>query len=458
MSINRIPLNVDHYESSGKTGSNGFTREFRSSSSSGRFGRPEPFGMETMMDETERIKNRMKEFEERCRKWREEVFGKRSLFEDDLKRDSFVNDRRVPFGSDTTNTATAQTHRSFIQDTANGAKKYRIDLEIGDYKQNELMLSSNGNTLIIRGDRELVKGTTSEKKTFNREITLPDYVDMSKIAANLIENQNLSDLGSTYNNLLEIEAPIIMEKYQFRRSGFDKSQSPVRVKQKIVTQPTPIATSVPTTFGQQVASDSSSRVESKHESHTSKSTTTTTSSTTTKTLPRKENRKGSVYDLNMNIDENFTRSMSKPSLKSNPELMPGYPVYDKAEGCVVYKFDLSDFDQTDIQLTVTVDRTLEIKAAKHQVDSYGKVYHEFKREIVLEPEVELSLIKNVLHEGILTIKIPKEIKSDGLGSISNNHNLQAPNGFKEIYTDDGVLTKLNADFKGFKRSKFNYIN
>lgn len=452
MSMNRIPLNVDHYESNGKTSGNGFTREFRSSSSSGRFGRPEPFGMETMMDETERIKNRMKEFEERCRKWREEMFGKRSLFEDELKRDSFVNDRRVPFGADTSTNTSAPTHRSFIQDAPNGTKKYRIDLEIGDYKQNELMLSSSGNTLIIRGDRELIKGTTSEKKTFNREITLPDYVDMSKISANLIENQNLSDLRNIYNNLLEIEAPIIMEKYSFRRSGFEKSQSPVRVKQKIQTQPISIPASVPTastTFGQQVASDSSSRVESKHESHTSKSTTTTTTSTTTKTLPRKENRKGSVYDLNMNIEDNFSRSMSKPSLKSNPELMPGYPVYDKAEGCVVYKFDLSDFDQTDIQLTVTVDRTLEIKASKHQVDTYGKVYHEFKREIVLEPEVDLNLIKNVLHEGILTVKIPKEIKSDGLGSISNNHNLQSPNGFKEIYTDDGVLTKLNADFKGF---------
>lgn len=132
-----------------------------------------------------------------------------------------------------------------------------------------------------------------------------------------------------------------------------------------------------------------------------------------------------------------------------PELIPGYPVYDNKEGCVVYKFDFSGFDQSEIHLTITVDRTLEIKACKEAQDHLGKVYREFKREIQLEPEVDANLIKNLLFEGILTLKIPKPNRQDGNGSMSNNHNLHSPNGFQEFYTDEGKLAKLTSDFKGF---------
>jgi len=77
------------------------------------------------------------------------------------------------------------------------------------------------------------------------------------------------------------------------------------------------------------------------------------------------------------------------------------------------------------------------------------VYREFKREIQLEPEVDAGLIKNLLYEGVLTLKIPKPNRQDGNGSLSNQHNLHSPNGFREFYTDDGKLAKLTSDFKGF---------
>jgi len=116
----------------------------------------------------------------------------------------------------------------------------------------------------------------------------------------------------------------------------------------------------------------------------------------------------------------------------------------------VYKFDLTGFDQSEIHLTITVDRTLEIKACKESTDHLGKVYREFKREIQLEPEVDANLIKNLLHEGILTLKIPKPNRPDGVGSMSNAHNLNAPNdGFREFYNDNGKLAKLTSDFRGY---------
>ena len=139
----------------------------------------------------------------------------------------------------------------------------------------------------------------------------------------------------------------------------------------------------------------------------------------------------------------------KSTANLTPELISGYPVYDKNEGCVIYKFDLSGFSETEIQLTITVDRTLEIKASKETTDHLGKVYREFKREIQLEPEVDANLIKNLFYEGILTIKIPKPNRADGKGSITNSHNLQAPSGFQEIYNDDGKLAKLTSDFRGY---------
>lgn len=69
-------------------------------------------------------------------------------------------------------------------------------------------------------------GATTETKTFNRELTVPDYVDLEKM------NAFLSSKDA--KNLLVLEAPILMEKYQYRRSAFDKSntasahQSPAR--------------------------------------------------------------------------------------------------------------------------------------------------------------------------------------------------------------------------------------
>jgi HSP20 family molecular chaperone IbpA len=42
-----------------------------------------------------------------------------------------------------------------------------------------------------------------------------------------------------------------------------------------------------------------------------------------------------------------------------------------------------------------------------------------------------------------------ENKTIKIGSVSNAHNLTTPNGFRELYGDDGKLHKLTADFRGF---------
>ncbi len=91
------------------------------------------------------------------------------------------------------------------------------------------------NSFLKLGDREVKSGATTETKTFNRELTVPDYVDLEKMNAFL--------LNKDAKNFLVLEAPILMEKYQYRRSAFDKSnpashsQSPSRAKSAFLSSP-----------------------------------------------------------------------------------------------------------------------------------------------------------------------------------------------------------------------------
>lgn len=487
MATNKVPLNVSHNEFGRYEG-------YKSNLDSSAF------DMRNMNEETDRIKSRMREFEERCKKWREDFFNRQPTsgfihpadqsfeqrvptttsgahFNTAAADDSFFNaNRGRPFAS--------SLHKSYVEDTSDGGKKYRIEFDIGDFKPNELHLSTYGRTLVVKGDRELKAGAATETKTFNRELTLPEYVDINKMSASLLDNNATKDSI----NVLIIEAPVLLDKYGYRRSAYDqRSTSPTRgarnvsspgfgVGVSINASPSSPSSPPPAPSGaNQHSSSSSSKTTtfnpatgttttSQTSSHTEKKTSTTSTTHTTQRVVRGSGSDNDISSEHVIINSNrpissspsggpFDRRSPYASTGFNqsiaPELINGYPIYDRHEGCVVYKFDLSGFDQNEIALTITADRTLEIKASKEQNDNLGKVYKEFKREIQLEPEVDANLIKNLLFEGILTLKIPKPNRPDGQGSLTNTHNLHAPNGFREIYTDDGKLAKLVTDFQGY---------
>jgi HSP20 family molecular chaperone IbpA len=77
------------------------------------------------------------------------------------------------------------THKSFIEEDNDGTKKYKVQFEIGDFKPNELMVKTEGRVLVVKGDRAVTAGAATESKTFNREITLPDFVDPSDTSVNV---------------------------------------------------------------------------------------------------------------------------------------------------------------------------------------------------------------------------------------------------------------------------------
>lgn len=485
LSTNRIPLPVSHGNDGIQTTSEYNVYRKSTTSSTGNMGAEtdrNSFDMRNMGDETDRIKQRMKEFEDRCKRWREDFFT-RSNQTGSLHHADHRSSQNLDFNNNNLSVSTSppfasSLHRSSVEDTPDGGKKYKIEFDIGDFKQNELQISTNNRTLVVKGDREVKAGSATETKTFNRELTVPDYVDMDKMNAFLMDNSTGTSSAkqivsiqaqNSVNNVLILEAPIIMEKYSYRRSAFDSKNSPLNIKPAVPNSSSLNGGINLIRNNNTINKPCNSQTTESH--HTENKTSTTSTTHTTRVIHGggggggydDDYRYSTVNSLNNRAmpigngsDDFFHTSPNKtsyPHHQSNqslaPELIPGFPVYDNKEGCVIYKFDFTGFDQNEIHLTITIDRTLEIKACKETSDHLGKVYREFKREIQLEPEVDANLIKNLLFEGILTIKIPKPNRADGSGSVSNNHNLNAPNGFQEFYTDDGKLAKLTSDFRGY---------
>lgn len=124
---NRIPLSVSH----GVGGNNYEYRSTSNNAANGTTNTSTTYDMRNMNEETDKIKLRMREFEERCKKWREDFFNGQTNCQD------CDGNQRVPFsGQNTVNidngaspnkaagpfhTSTMHhSHRINIEDTSNG--------------------------------------------------------------------------------------------------------------------------------------------------------------------------------------------------------------------------------------------------------------------------------------------------------------------------------------------------
>ncbi len=77
----------------------------------------------------------------------------------------------------------------------------------------KLQVRTEGRQLIVKGDRELVAGTASESKQFNREITLPDFVEPTSVTSFLSEG------------VLTIEAPVLLDRLGYANPSSSTSIS-----------------------------------------------------------------------------------------------------------------------------------------------------------------------------------------------------------------------------------------
>jgi len=113
-------------------------------------------------------------------------------------------------------------------------------------------------------------------------------------------------------------------------------------------------------------------------------------------------------------------SASSLGVGSVDNLMSG-PLFSREEGVSysIYKFDFKEFSQSEIHLSINENKVLEVKASREICDAVGRTYREFKREIQLAETCDVNLIKNILADGVLTLKIPNAGAQSTAG-VNNN--------------------------------------
>ena len=56
----------------------------------------------------------------------------------------------------------------------------------GEFRPEELNVKVEGRMLIVKGDRQIKAGHATESKQFNRELTLPEFVDPTTVQSYFI--------------------------------------------------------------------------------------------------------------------------------------------------------------------------------------------------------------------------------------------------------------------------------
>jgi HSP20 family molecular chaperone IbpA len=114
--------------------------------------------------------------------------------------------------------------KSFIE-SVNGFKIYKLQLNVADFKAENLKINLNDFSLSISGFYEYESEPNSMKKTkrFNREIELPDFIDLTRMRSYLVPYEGSS--------ILTIEAPVISAENNSFINGKKKSVAPILKRQ-----------------------------------------------------------------------------------------------------------------------------------------------------------------------------------------------------------------------------------
>ncbi|PIC28048.1 hypothetical protein B9Z55_020093 [Caenorhabditis nigoni] len=74
----------------------------------------------------------------------------------------------------------------------NNDQKFAINLNVSQFKPEDLKINLDGRTLSIQGEQEVKDEHGHSKKSFSRIILLPEDVDIGAVASNLSEDGKLS--------------------------------------------------------------------------------------------------------------------------------------------------------------------------------------------------------------------------------------------------------------------------
>ena len=267
---------------------------------------------------------------------------------------------------------TSAVNKSFIEEDDTGKKRYKCLFEIGDFKPAEIQVRTEGRQLIVRGEREIIAGSSSESKQFNREVTLPDFIEPTSVTSYLSDG------------LLTVDAPVLLE-----RLGLHGQLA--------------YGVGAAAAYGTAAAAAAASNALSSSSSQSQSQSTTSSSSQRHSPL--------GVRDTNSPAKQLSVQNSGaplQPPMAPHQLATPQTFAVNQQQQIqpVVYKFNMSEFRPEDIAITVT-DTTLKIHALREETESGGKTYREFKREIGLPQGSDVKRLKNSLQtDGQLIIEIP----------------------------------------------------
>lgn len=230
--------------------------------------------------------------------------------------------------------------------------------------------------LIVKGDRQIKVGNATESKQFNRELTVPEFVDVKTLQS------YLSDDGQ-----LTVEAPVLMDRV-YNDSSLSALTSP---SSSTYRQASP-GRVVDTTFnaGRQLSnfgtgnnqsssySSSSSSSAFRQESNNGGGVSNIGSSTFHRNSPLRDQYSTTSSTSTIVGSSNNSTPVTFSTITARPEFSPS----DRSDGTkfVTYKFNLSEFLPEDIAIQIN-DTMLKISALRQERDGRGTSYREFKREI-----------------------------------------------------------------------------
>ncbi|CAO4380778.1 unnamed protein product [Caenorhabditis nigoni] len=74
----------------------------------------------------------------------------------------------------------------------NTDEKFAVNLNVSQFKPEDLKINLDGRTLTIQGEQEVKNDSGYSKKSFSRVILLPEDVDVAAVVSNLSEDGKLS--------------------------------------------------------------------------------------------------------------------------------------------------------------------------------------------------------------------------------------------------------------------------
>ncbi|PIC28701.1 hypothetical protein B9Z55_020528 [Caenorhabditis nigoni] len=121
----------------------------------------------------------------------------RSLFNELMEDFGRIDRHLVPFCQGRTSSEVSfqnnlnlfSTFSSFIFNTD---EKFAVNLNVSQFKPEDLKINLDGRTLTIQGEQEVKNDSGYSKKSFSRVIILPEDVDVAAVVSNLSEDGKLS--------------------------------------------------------------------------------------------------------------------------------------------------------------------------------------------------------------------------------------------------------------------------